>query len=217
MRPHPRRKGGKFAMAGWHMRTGAIVCLGATAVALAACAGAPRPELAGLASSLAPAPDGPPPADDLVRIASDIEAHGEPPTALLLYERAAAARQDTPTRIALGDAYLRAGRVDDAAKAYRSVLALDPDNDDAVLGLGTALVQQQHLSDGLRLLQRIAPRLHTALAYDRLGVAQILDGRLPAWPTMQRPQTCWASSSRPSPCVPKAPERASKSRASSRP
>jgi cytochrome c-type biogenesis protein CcmH/NrfG len=56
-----------------------------------------------------------------------------------LEKRAKADPADIPTQLALADAYLEAGRVNDAATAYQSVLAKDQNNISALDGLAIVL------------------------------------------------------------------------------
>ncbi|TMC25080.1 MAG: tetratricopeptide repeat protein, partial [Chloroflexi bacterium] len=61
------------------------------------------------------------------------------PSLAELERRANAAPTDVPTQLALGDAYLAAGRLNDAAKTYQSVLSKDANNVAALNGLGYVL------------------------------------------------------------------------------
>lgn len=56
---------------------------------------------------------------------------------------------DLPTMLALGRAYLDAGRFDDAARTFEDVLALDYNNFDAHFGLGLALYRKGDLRGAL--------------------------------------------------------------------
>jgi Flp pilus assembly protein TadD len=115
--------------------------------------------------------------DGLTRVASDIESQGQPAAALPIYERAAAASNDAPSQVRLGDAYTRAGKTDQAIKAYRAALAIAPDNPDALLGLGSALVKAGDPDGAVAALAKVAPIVKTMTAYNRLGVAQTLAGQ----------------------------------------
>jgi Flp pilus assembly protein TadD len=115
--------------------------------------------------------------DGLMRVASDIEAQGQIAAALPIYEQAAAASNDAPTQLRLGDAYMRAGKIDQAIQAYRAALAVAPDNPAALLGLGTALVRTGDVDGGVVALAKAAPIVNTMTAYNRLGVAQTLSGQ----------------------------------------
>ena len=115
--------------------------------------------------------------DGLMRVASDIEAQGEIEAALPIYERAAATSSDATAQLRLGDAYTRAGKTDEAIKAYRAALAVAPDNPDALLGLGSALVKAGDPDGAVVPLAKVAPIVNTMTAYNRLGVAQTLAGQ----------------------------------------
>jgi Flp pilus assembly protein TadD len=118
------------------------------------------------------------PNQGLVRLAQDIEGRGESATALALYERAAVVSGDAADYVRLGDAYSRANRVSEAIAAYRAALGRAPDDAEATLGLGAALVKKGDYEGGLAALAKVAPVVKTAAAYNRLGVAQTLTGRL---------------------------------------
>src|SRR5262249_43730403 len=84
---------------------------------------------------------------------------------------------DAPRQLRLGDAYTRAGKPDQAIKAYRAALAVAPDNPDALLGLGSALVKAGDPDGAVVPLAKVAPIVNTMTAYNRLGVAQTLTGQ----------------------------------------
>jgi Flp pilus assembly protein TadD len=121
-----------------------------------------------------PGPDG---QDGLMRVAADIEAQGQMAAALPIYERAAATSSNAAAQLRLGEAYLRAGKTDQAIQAYRVALAGAPDNPDALLGLGSALVRAGDPDGAVVPLAKVAPIVNTMTAYNRLGVAQTLAGR----------------------------------------
>lgn len=153
------------------MRAPWILGVIAAAVLLSACANGP--EIGGEASAHDPS-------EGLLRLAADVEAHGQDAAALSLYQRAVAASGETPRAyVQLGDASLRAGQIGPAISAYRAALSKAPDDGQALLGLGSALVRQGNPEEGLDALARAAPMVKTAAAYGRLGVAQTLVGQLP--------------------------------------
>jgi Flp pilus assembly protein TadD len=115
--------------------------------------------------------------DGLTRVASDVEAQGQIVAALPIYEQAAAASNDPKAQVRLGDAYTRAGKTDQAIKAYRAALAVAPDNPDALLGLGSALVKAGDADGAVVALAKAAPIVNTMTAYNRLGVAQTQTGQ----------------------------------------
>ena len=116
-------------------------------------------------------------ASGILRLAADFEARGENGTALPFYERAAqAANGDTSVHLQVGDAFLRLGHAIRAAEAYRIVLAKEPENGRALLGLGTALARNDAVEEALPFLAKAAPLVNTPTAYDRLGVAHVMMG-----------------------------------------
>jgi Flp pilus assembly protein TadD len=116
--------------------------------------------------------------EELVHLARDIEANGGGETALALYREAVDLSGRTPAAyVRLGDAYLRAKKLEEAINAYRAALARDADYADALLGLGTALTRQGAAEKGLAALAKAAPHVNTGAAYNRLGVAQTLAGQ----------------------------------------
>jgi Flp pilus assembly protein TadD len=115
---------------------------------------------------------------ELGRLAHDVETNGGGETAFALYREAVAVSGSAPAAyVRLGDAYLRASKISQAIEAYRAALAKDPDNAEAQLGLGTALLRQGALERGLATLAKAAPIVNTGAAYNRLGVAQTMAGR----------------------------------------
>jgi Flp pilus assembly protein TadD len=117
-------------------------------------------------------------AEELVHLASDIEANGGGETALALYREAVALSGRTPAAyVRLGDAYLRAKNLEGAIEAYRAALAKDGEDADALLGLGTALTRRGAAEKGLAPLAKAAPRVNTGAAYNRLAVAQTIAGQ----------------------------------------
>lgn len=119
--------------------------------------------------------------DRLVKLAADIEARGENDTAMALYQRAAAMPDAKPAvLVKAGEAYMRAGYPDEAAKAYRAALAQAPNDGQALLGLGSAMIDSGDVDAGIRALAQAAPIVNTSRAYNRLGVAQTFAGEVGA-------------------------------------
>jgi len=100
------------------------------------------------------------PSEGLARLAADIEPHGEIDTALGLYKQAAEEMPNASAYVRLAEACARAARIDRAISAFRSALELDPDNGDALEGLGSALVRKNALADAIVILKR---RLRVAI------------------------------------------------------
>ena len=115
--------------------------------------------------------------DGLMRVAADIEAHGQVTAALPFYERAAATSNDATAQLRLADAYMRGGKTDQAIQAYRAALAGAPDNPNALLGLGSALFKAGDVDGAVGALAKAAPIVKTMSAYNRLGVAQTQAGQ----------------------------------------
>lgn len=116
--------------------------------------------------------------NNLLKLASDVEARGSVATALPFYERAAVEPgASAEVHAALGDAYVKLGRDKDAADAYRRALAREPENRRALFELGSTMVRNGELAGGLKLLEKAAPLVNTPQAYNRLGVAHIMSGQ----------------------------------------
>jgi Flp pilus assembly protein TadD len=115
--------------------------------------------------------------DRLVKLAGDIESRGEHDTAMALYARAAAMPEaSAAANVKAGDAYLRSGYVDEAMAQYKAALVKSPNDGQAMLGLGSALIESGDLNAGMRALSEAAPIVNTSRAYNRLGVAQTMAG-----------------------------------------
>ena len=140
-----------------------------TTVALAGCQTTdPKVQTAALSQS-----------DRLVALAADIETRGEGGTAIALYQRAAALPDaSTSALVKAGEAYMRAGYPEEAAKVYRTALARSPNDGPALLGLGSAMIETGDAEAGVRALAQAAPIVNTSRAYNRLGVAQIFAGQV---------------------------------------
>ncbi len=118
------------------------------------------------------------PKSNLLKLARDIENRGSVGTALPLYERAAeSADAGAEVHAALGNAYSKLGRDDEASNSFRRALAQEPAYPLALFGLGSVLIRSGQVEKGLEMLAAAAPRLNSSEAYDRLGVAHILAGQ----------------------------------------
>jgi Flp pilus assembly protein TadD len=149
-------------------------------VFLAACESTlPGPELLGNSAQQETANPINPQAEVLIKLASDIEAHGKSKqTALRLYERAVEASGDAPEVVVkLAEAYMRAGYSTQALRAYNAILADNRANAKVLLTVGTALVKAGDTPHGLPALKKSAASLRSFTAYSRLGVAYILSGQ----------------------------------------
>lgn len=115
----------------------------------------------------------------LVRLADDIASRGENDTAIALYQRASALPDASAgTLVKTGEAYMRAGYPDEAAKSFRAALEKSPNDGPAMMGLGSAMIEAGDIEAGIRALAQAAPVVNTSSAYNRLGVAQTFAGQV---------------------------------------
>jgi Flp pilus assembly protein TadD len=122
-----------------------------------------------------------PEAQRMMQLAGDVEARGEYHTAAALYARAAESPGNaTEAQLRLGSAYLKSGNYPAAREAFTKVLMSNPQDGEALLGLGTAQLKSNDVESGARTLAKAGPLVNTPSAYNRLGAAQILVGRLDA-------------------------------------
>jgi tetratricopeptide (TPR) repeat protein len=103
---------------------------------------------------------------------------GGPEIAIPLYERAASlSPPNSIARVRLAEMLLAQGRLDDAAQEFDKVLAANPGDADAQLGLGAVAIVRRRYADALRLLEPLAqnPQVQKracellATAYARTG------------------------------------------------
>lgn len=146
----------------WTLKTWPVRCLAATCLVLGGCATPPVTA------------DG----ERLLRLAAEVDRRGDPSAAVALYERAAVLSNESPeVMVQLGEARLASGDAAGAARAFRGILARRPGDPQALLGLGTALLQTGEVSRASDALAQAAPLIGTATAYNRLGTAAMLAGR----------------------------------------
>jgi len=111
-----------------------------------------------LAQDVAPAPSTAP--SDL-SAAIELAQSGRNAEALVAMQNIAAAHpEDRLTRLWIANVHMRMGHPELAEPVYRSITVEDPDNVDALVGLGTALLHQDRVVEGLDVLRRaeeIAP------------------------------------------------------------
>jgi len=116
----------------------------------------------------------------MLQVAATLEAQGDTIAALALYQRATATPEDAlAAHVRIGDIHIRTGNYRRAIAAFRAALALEPNSAEALLGLGSALVRTNDVSGGLAMLRRAAPVVGSAIAYNRLGLAETLAGNMP--------------------------------------
>ena len=109
----------------------------------------------------------------LMKLAGDIERRGDAGTATTLYLRAAQAPEATAeVWNRLGRIHLQGGDAQAAEQAFQQALALDPEDAESLLGLGTAQLRLGYPQRARPLLHAAAATLQTAEAYNRLGVAE---------------------------------------------
>jgi YaiO family outer membrane protein len=98
-----------------------------------------------------PSPTAPPDLPAAIQLAQE----GRNPEALAALQRVVAANPDDHTaRLWIASVHARMGHPDLAEAVYHSVVIEDPRNVDAWIGLGTVLLQQDRVSEGLDALRR---------------------------------------------------------------
>jgi Flp pilus assembly protein TadD len=119
-------------------------------------------------------------ADRLMKLASDMQAHGDARASWLsLYEQAVMASGNDPAyMLRLAAIYNDVGQTADALKTYRSLLDRDSSNGAAQMGFGMTLIKTGALDKGTEALAKAAPLLNSPLAYTRLGVAYTQAGKV---------------------------------------
>lgn len=115
----------------------------------------------------------------LLNLAGEVEQKGDATTALALYERAAAmSTRDPSIQVRLGEARIRADDLSGAEAAYRAALEIDPTNVQAGLALGAAQLRNGDAEAAAKTLAPIASEANSARAYNSLGTALVLQGRI---------------------------------------
>jgi tetratricopeptide (TPR) repeat protein len=104
-----------------------------------------------------------------------LDTLGEYDAAIVNYGEALKLRPDDPSiLLALGQAYLDAGREDDAARAFERVLAAAPDDSRALTGLAYLEMKSGDAAEALAKLERaLAADPENALALSYLGLLEM--------------------------------------------
>ena len=115
----------------------------------------------------------------VVRLADSLRERGELTTAIAFYQRAAARSDDAKELTLLGRALAEAGAHERAAGAYRRALSREPDNPDALLGLGTAYLTLGQVDKSVQYLEQLVDQGdgRDTLRYAALGAALDIAGR----------------------------------------
>lgn len=135
-------------MSGGRLGQAAILILFALAPALAGCGGQP-------AGGTVPASPPPGLAAALEQGKALLEA-GDAEEAIAVLEPVAKTGSSAEALFLLGNAYTRAGRLQEAEQAYRSALDLSPDDPDTLSNLGVVLYQMQRPSEAVEQFQKAA-------------------------------------------------------------
>ncbi len=144
------------------------------AIGLSACSGG-NPELTRTPEPVASSQD----VTSLVRLADGLKERGELTTAIALYQRAAANSDDARELILLGRALAEVGADERASGAFRRALSREPDNPDALLGLGTSFLSLGQINKSIQYLEQLVNQGdgEDSLRYAALGAALDIAGR----------------------------------------
>lgn len=113
----------------------------------------------------------------LMKLAADVEKRGDKGTALALYERAATSSTDPAIQLRLAKAREAADDLEGAETVYRSILTANPNNSEALTGLGSIQLQSGDAQGAIRSLTAAATQKPTGRIYNKLGTAYILLGQ----------------------------------------
>lgn len=109
----------------------------------------------------------------------EAQMHGELHDAIALYRRSLDIEESAEAHTFLGWAYSFLGRYDEAIEECRKAIELDPDYGNPYNDIGTYLLEQGHIDEAVRWLQRakFAKRYETPeFAYCNLGRAYQVRG-----------------------------------------
>jgi tetratricopeptide (TPR) repeat protein len=145
------------------------------ATSLTACAGGSQPVAKRPAEPTASIQD----VDSLVRLGDYLRERNELGTAIALYQRAAAASDSAEQLIRLGQALAEVGADERAAGAFRRALAREPDNPDALFGLGKAYLALGQTDKAIQRLEELVSLGDGSdpARYAALGAALDIAGR----------------------------------------
>ncbi|MBT8341654.1 MAG: tetratricopeptide repeat protein [Desulfatitalea sp.] len=101
--------------------------------------------------------------------------------AITAYEKAVRIYDNTTNRFSLGQAYLNAGRLDDAANQFEKVIRMDRQSANGYLGLGQVYSAQQKSTDAITQFElAIQKKKDLWAAYAEMGYAYADAGQLDA-------------------------------------
>jgi len=116
-----------------------------------------------------------------MRLAGDLDKRGDPGTAAAMYQRATQQPgAGVDTWLKLGQARLESGDTRGAELAFQQALELKQGNADALLGLGTSQLRLGKYDRAATALSQAASVSNAPVAWNRLGIAQILRGQASA-------------------------------------
>ncbi|WP_256440680.1 lipopolysaccharide assembly protein LapB [Phyllobacterium sp. 628] len=113
----------------------------------------------------------------LVKLAADVERRGDSGTALALYERAATSSTDPAIQLRLAKAREAVDDFEGAETVYRTILTANPNNAEALTGLGSIQLQSGDAQGAVRSLNAAATQKPSGRTYNKLGTAYILLGQ----------------------------------------
>ncbi len=146
----------------------------ALAIGLSACGGG-NPKVTREAEPAAASQD----IASLVRLADGLRERGELTTAIALYQRAAASSDEAEVLVLLGRALAEATAYERASGAFRRALSRDPDNPDALLGLGMSYLSLGQVNKSIQYLEQLVNQGDgkDSLRFAALGAALDIAGR----------------------------------------
>ena len=115
----------------------------------------------------------------LVRLGDYLQERGELSTAIALYQRAAGKSDNAYELIKLGRALAAAGATERAAGVFRRAVSREPENPDALLGLGKAYLELGQIEKSIQYLDQLVKQGNGTdlIRYAALGAAFDLAGQ----------------------------------------